>query len=67
MTTQCCVCKSVRVNGVWGHRTDDEIPTSHTYCPSCLTAEVAGIKRQRLNGKIQEEQRLVLPGVRNAV
>ncbi|MCC6145673.1 MAG: hypothetical protein IT368_17845 [Candidatus Hydrogenedentes bacterium] len=66
MTTQCCVCKSIRVNGVWGARAKDELPTSHTYCPSCLAAEVASIKRQRLNGQIHEAQGLHLPGAQLA-
>ena len=38
MEVQCCVCKRIRVDGLWVQR-DQTLPhtkeTSHGYCPSC--------------------------------
>lgn len=44
MKVQCCVCKRVKEDGLWGNAM--ELPrreVSHTYCPKCLedaTAEM---------------------------
>lgn len=47
MTTQCCKCNKVKVEGEWIHPvTDSTARVSHTYCPACHAETVRAFKRE---------------------
>lgn len=47
MTTQCCKCSRVKVEGEWIHpESEASKRVSHTYCPACHAETVRAMKRE---------------------
>lgn len=48
MTTQCCKCSRVKVDGEWIHpQGESGKRVSHTYCPPCHAEVLRSFKRER--------------------
>ena len=47
MTTQCCTCNKVKVDGEWIHpKGTVSQRVSHTYCPACHAEAIRAIQRE---------------------
>jgi hypothetical protein len=44
MLIQCCVCRSVQVDGEWIPADSIYFEASHTYCPACTVAAMDEIR-----------------------
>jgi len=48
MTTKCCKCRSIRVNGNWFPEPTFlawDVIYTHTYCPECFEQEMAMVEK----------------------
>ena len=47
MTTKCCKCDKVKVEGEWIHPMSDAMGrVSHTYCPACHAETLRAFQRE---------------------